>query len=252
MKKSSNIKILIRFDDICPTMNWEQWERAVTLLDRYDIKPLIGVIPDNLDPDLEIDKPREDFWDYIRTLQRQGFTIAMHGYKHIFECGHSEFAGLPYEEQLYKIKEGKRILKEHGIETDVFFAPAHNFDDNTLRALFDCGFKYVSDGMSRKPYKRHGITLLPCRSGGIPNIKNNSGYVTAVVHAHEWVREDKKADWVSFNSLLEKNEANIVTFDEFSNRKLGNAFLQRADGILYYSFVHFIKPMLVKIIRKLR
>lgn len=38
--------ILVRFDDICPTMNWEQWNRAVTVLERYNVKPLIGVIPD--------------------------------------------------------------------------------------------------------------------------------------------------------------------------------------------------------------
>lgn len=38
--------ILVRFDDICPTMDWEQWKRAVKILKRYDVKPLIGVIPD--------------------------------------------------------------------------------------------------------------------------------------------------------------------------------------------------------------
>lgn len=32
----------------------------------------------------------------------------------------SEFAGVPYEEQLAKLQEGKRILNEHGIYTDIF------------------------------------------------------------------------------------------------------------------------------------
>lgn len=232
-------------------MNWKQWGKAKELLDRKGLVALLGVVPDCQDPDLMIEEAREDFWDYIRTLQRQGFTIAMHGYQHIFECGHSEFAGLPYEKQLFKIKEGKRILKDHGIETDVFFAPAHNFDDNTLRALSECGFKFVSDGMSKKPYSRFGITLLPCRSGGIPRIKKNSSYETAVVHTHEWVRDDKKSDWLLFNNLIENHYASIVTFTEYSKRTLGNSFSQRADGFLYYFFVTKIKPILVRIKRKL-
>ena len=179
-------KILLRFDDICPTMNWEQWDRAKQLMDEKGVIALLGVIPDCQDPDLNIDKPREDFWDYIKELQRQGFTIAMHGYHHVFDIQasgivtpkkHSEFAGHPYEIQYEKIKKGKAILKEHGIETVVFFAPAHSYDDNTLKALAANGFKYISDVMSSKPYKRNGIICIPSRSGGIPKIKDN-GYYT--------------------------------------------------------------------------
>ena len=145
MKKTC---ILIRFDDICPTMNWEQWAKACALLDAYGKKPLIGVIPDCKDPDLQINEAKENFWEYVRELQAQGYKIAMHGHQHIFISQHkgmvnnrvgSEFAGLSYEKQLEKILAGQKILKEHGIETDVFFAPAHSYDLNTLRALKKAG-----------------------------------------------------------------------------------------------------------------
>ena len=69
-------KILIRFDDICPTMDWEQWKRAEDLLLQYNVKPLIGVIPDCQDPDLMINKPRVDFWQWLRMKQMEGYTIA--------------------------------------------------------------------------------------------------------------------------------------------------------------------------------
>ena len=49
-----------------------------------------------------------------------------------------------------KIKKGKEILESHNVYTDVFFAPSHSYDDNTLRALSKCGFKYISDGYSKK------------------------------------------------------------------------------------------------------
>ena len=63
MGKKYKKKILIRFDDICPTMDYKQWNKAVEVLDKYHIKPLIGVIPDCKDPELSIESPREDFWE---------------------------------------------------------------------------------------------------------------------------------------------------------------------------------------------
>lgn len=125
-------KILIRFDDICPTMNWEQWGKAKALLDEIGATALLGVIPNCQDSDLLIDKPRDDFWEYIRLLQQQGYAIAMHGYHHVFDIRakgiitppkHSEFAGHPYQVQYEKIKSGKDILLQHGIHTDVFLRP---------------------------------------------------------------------------------------------------------------------------------
>lgn len=246
------IKILIRFDDICPTMNWEQWGRAKRMLDEAGVTALLGVVPDNTDPDLMIDSPRQDFWEYIKGLQEQGYTIAMHGYHHQFELKAdglvtrnkiSEFAGLPYEVQFDKIRKGKEILNSHGIESDVFFAPAHSYDDNTLRALVACGFKYVSDGLSSKPYKRHGITLLPCRSGGIPRLDNKSGYITAVVHAHEWVRTEKRVEVEKFIVMLKELRKDIVGFDDFCKWEIGNRLVQSIIEIGYMFFRDRVLPL---------
>ena len=44
--------------------------------------------------------------------------------------------------------------------------------------------RYISDGKSEKPVEREGILCIPCRFGGCPKIKD-SGYYTAVFHAHE-------------------------------------------------------------------
>lgn len=127
----------------------------------------------------------------------------MHGHNHSFNCHcrgkvvsryDSEFAGHSLEKQLEKIQQGKTILESHGIITDVFFAPGHSYDENTLKALALCGFRYMSDGKSYKPYEKYGITCLPCRSGGIPKIRYGT-FHTAVFHAHEWLCENKKRDF---------------------------------------------------------
>ena len=241
------LKILIRFDDICPTMDWEEWGKAEQLLEKKGVVALLGVVPDCQDPDLMIDNPREDFWNYIKELQKKGFTIAMHGYRHVFLKGHSEFAGLPYSEQLDSIRKGKQILNSHGIETDIFFAPAHTFDNNTLRALNECGFHYVSDGLSSSPYKRYGITMLPCRFGGVPTLKNKKGYITAIVHAHEWKRVDKVGEWVNFQSMLLNYSRYIVPFAEFSKWPKGIAFFQTIIARVFFVYIHCIRPVLSNI-----
>lgn len=249
-------KILLRFDDICPTMNWAQWDRAKALLDNRGATALLGVIPDNQDSALKIDEPREDFWNYIKELQSQGYTIAMHGYQHFFDIQasglatpkkHSEFAGHPYKEQYRRLKEGKKILQKHGIETDVFFAPAHSYDNNTIKALSALGFHYISDGRSFKPYKRYGIICLPERSGGIPKMTNSRGYYTAVLHAHEWVREDRKDAWNNFQKLMDNKKNDFVTFNDYKNQPCGNAWIQR----LYehtYTILAAAKHIFIKIL----
>lgn len=254
----SKRKILLRFDDICPTMNWEQWERAKRMMDKAGVTALLGVVPDCTDPDLKIDTPRPDFWEYIRELQNQGYTIAMHGYHHQFEIRAdglvtknkiSEFAGLPFEKQLEKIQKGKEILNSHGIATDVFFAPAHSYDDNTLLALKACGFKYMNDGLSSKPYMRQGIKLLPCRSGGIPRMEKKSGFVTSVIHAHEWERVEKRGEFEKFEKLLKVYNKDVVDFDSFREWHKGSIVVQRNVELLYMTVRDIIVPMLVKALK---
>ena len=48
------MKIAIRLDDITPDMDKKSFERFKALLDKYKVKPLIGVVPDNKDPQLSI------------------------------------------------------------------------------------------------------------------------------------------------------------------------------------------------------
>lgn len=232
-------KILIRFDDICPTMDFTQWERADKILRKYNIKPLLGVIPECKDPDLQIEPEHEDFWEWIKELQQEGYTIAMHGCYHLYRTKvrgmvnygyNSEFAGLPFDEQYELICHGKEVLARHGILTDVFFAPAHSYDENTLKALAKAGFKYISDGKSRKPYVLHGIKCIPCRSHGCPKI-HKSGYYTTVFHAHEWVKNGET--FSRFKWICEHFSNDIVDFKEYNLRGNGMLFIQHIDEKLY-------------------
>lgn len=248
-------KILVRCDDICPTMDFSRFEQARELFRQYDIKPMLGVIPDCQDPDLEIETEHEEFWDYLLKMQQEGYTLAMHGYQHRFDTDtrgtvnlgfKSEFAGHSLEEQTEKIRKGKEILKGHGIETEIFFAPAHSYDDNTLRALSANGFRYMSDGWSSKPYKKHGIICLPCRTGGIPKIRKD-GYYTVVLHAHEWNIPDKADAFDRFKVLCEKHENDFVDFREFAERECGISLLQQIEEDIVVLWRRQLFPMARKV-----
>lgn len=164
-------QLLIRLDDITPDMNWESFEMIRTIFDKYHIKPIIGVVPDNRDQALSVADPCADFWNIIRELQTQGWTIAQHGYRHVYETKNSgmlginpfsEFAGLPYEVQYEKIEKGREILRKQGICVRMFMAPGHTYDRNTLRVLKKLDFTMVTDGYSNRPYCEQDIIFIPC------------------------------------------------------------------------------------------
>ena len=56
----NKLNILIRFDDICPTMDYSQFKKATDLLDKYNVHPLIGVIPECQDEELLIEEYHSD------------------------------------------------------------------------------------------------------------------------------------------------------------------------------------------------
>ncbi len=206
------IKIAVRLDDITPDMDWERFLACREILDRHGIKPLIGVVPDNRDEMLRgkteessrlarerMPGGKEDFGAYVKELERQGWSVAMHGCKHIYTTksggmfplnDFSEFAGVPLEEQKKLLKEGKHRLREWGIETDLFMAPAHSYDRNTLLALRQVGFTALTDGFGSRPYRYRGLTFYPISFHLSRTLKKKKGFSTMVIHAQTATQTD--------------------------------------------------------------
>ena len=166
---------LVRLDDASEHMDLDNWVRMKSLLDKYQIKPIYGIIPNNQDPELLKYEKVSDFWSLMKRWESEGWIPAMHGYTHVFETDkgginpvnkRSEFAGVTFERQSEKIRDGYRILREHGIKTDIFFAPAHTFDGNTLKALYkETPIRVISDTISNDVYYRKPFYYIPQQSG---------------------------------------------------------------------------------------
>ena len=75
---------LIRLDDIAENMDWDMMEKATDLFDKFNIKPILGIIPNNKDPELlNYPKKNIEFWDQVRAWKQKGWEIAMHGNNHV-------------------------------------------------------------------------------------------------------------------------------------------------------------------------
>lgn len=204
----SKAQYLLRFDDLCPTMKWTMWDRVEKVLDEFDVKPIVAVVPDNQDPALSPEAAREDFWEKVRTWQKKGWTIALHGYRHVYENkkggllrvnDYSEFAGVPLAEQERRIREGLRIFSDHGVRCDAWVAPAHSFDKNTVKVLRENGVGVISDGYSNEVFEKFGVTWVPCQLYRFE--ERESGVWTVCKHPSMW----GEREWEAFRKELEEH-----------------------------------------------
>lgn len=164
-------KYIIRFDDICPTMNWDIWRKIEKILIQQRVDPILAVVPDNKDSDLMVGEAYSGFWDTVRSWQARGWTIGIHGYQHRYVTdragliginNRSEFAGLGEQEQEAKLTTAMAIFQREEIAPEVWVAPGHSFDAITLRVLKKFGLNVVSDGLYLSPnIDVNGITYVP-------------------------------------------------------------------------------------------
>lgn len=217
---------LVRFDDICPTMNWSMWERVETLLNQYQVKPLLAVIPDCQDPNLAHSEARSDFWNRVREWERQGWTIAMHGYQHSYvtqEAGvlgiqkASEFVGISDQEQIEKIQKSMAIFKQQQVDPQFFVAPSHSFDQSTVKALLQVGINTISDGFGFYPYvdRTSGMLYLPQQMWRFRSMP--PGIWTVCLHHNTW----GEAELAAFAKDLEKYSEKCADFAEVRRKYLG-------------------------------
>jgi len=228
---NTNTGILIRFDDIAPNMSWEMMDKCQKLLNYYDLKPVMGVIPDNQDNELLKYPKRENFWEIVKKWELNDWSIAMHGYNHLYDKetnkkdffnygGRSEFFGHSYEDQLSKIKKGLEIFEKNNIQIDTFFAPNHTYDRNTFKALKNSGILKIIDGYGLMPYSFNGIKFVPQLFYKLYLLP--FGIQSTQIHINYW--SDK--DFINFKKFIEKHHKKVISAD-FAFSKISNSNLYK-------------------------
>jgi peptidoglycan/xylan/chitin deacetylase (PgdA/CDA1 family) len=179
-------------------MRWSVWNEVENILIRTGVKPILAVVPDNRDEDLMFDPPDANFWERVRGWQDRGWTIGLHGYQHRYvtkEAGMfgrmpiSEFAGLPLDAQEAKLRNALEIFHQQMVFPELWVAPAHSFDENTIAALSKVGMHTISDGYALYPYRDSGgIHWVPQQVGRFRNIP--FGVWTICHHINDWTSRE--------------------------------------------------------------
>ncbi len=218
-----NSKYIVRLDDACPTMDQKKWQKIEDLLDRYDIQPIIAVIPNNQNPEQKKKKEDTRFWEKIKRWQNKGWHIALHGYDHVYITNQSglvpfnnisEFAGLEYEQQEVKIKKGMSVFKDKNINTNIWSAPAHTFDENTLKVLKNnTSMKIVSDGIALFPYNKYGFKWIPQQLWYFR--KMPFGVWTSCFHPNEILDEE----FDQLKDFIEKNHKDFIDINDLEYKE---------------------------------
>ena len=215
---SNRARYLLRFDDICPTMNWKVWSEIETALVARNLKPILAVVPDNQDPVLKVDPPADDFWERVRGWQAIGWTIALHGYQHKYvTCcpgmvtvrKKSEFAGLPAGDQEEKLRRATQIFKHHRIKSPLWIAPSNCFDATTVSLLPQFGISMICDGHFRFPFVcRRNLFWVPQQLFGFRPAP--AGVWTVCYHHNHW----NSADLRKFREDLDHFGPEISSLNE--------------------------------------
>jgi len=218
---------LLRFDDICPTLNWSVWNEIEPHLNRLRIHPILAVVADNQDSGLRVGTSCNDFWERVRAWQKSGWTIGLHGYQHRYgtsESGivglntRSEFAGLSLDQQREKIRRAIEIFDREQVRPEVWIAPAHSFDHSTILALKEQGIQYISDGFFLYPHRdTEGMLWVPQQLWRFR--RRPFGVWTVCYHPNGWRDRQIKA----FVDDIEAYQDSITNFTEittiYSNRR---------------------------------
>jgi len=181
-------------------MNWGTWNEVETHLVENGIRPILAIVPDNQDASLRVGPSEEGFWERARSWQSRGWTLALHGFQHLYTRSgggllglhaRSEFAGYSLAEQEAKLRAGLGIMRREGILPQVWVAPGHSFDATTLEALAAVNLRVVSDGFTIWPFTdARGLTWIPQQLWGLT--ARPFGVWTACYHTNEFGAGDLK------------------------------------------------------------
>ncbi len=240
--------LLIRFDDITQHMNWHLMKKCEDLFLKYNVRPLVGVIPKNKDDEFLKYERKENFWEKVREWKNNGWEISMHGFNHVYDTetkkkdffgygGRSEFFGHSYDIQKRKIEDGLLIFKNEKINIRSFFAPNHTYDINTLRALKECGISTVIDGYGLVPYSELGLNFIPQLF--YKEIMLPFGIQSTQIHLN-YMDDDK---FNNFSNFIRKHHKKIIDFE---------TALKKINNNLFSRFSRFSLEKSLKLIRSLK
>lgn len=240
-------KYSFRLDDIAPNMNHQNFNKIMKIFDRFGVKVILGVIPDNKDYEL-LKYPKisdNDFWNKIKKYDSDGHEIAIHGFNHVYETkssgileinSRSEFAGVSAKRQKQKIAKARAVFKKYNIKPKIFMAPAHSFDETTLEVLKLFEINEITDGFYFRPYIYKGLKFYP-QLVAKPR-KMMFGYHTFCLHPNTMTDENIE----HLERFLYEQQKNLISFSELRDVQ-PSRFLHVIPGYFMKKFFKYVRQI---------
>jgi len=154
--------LIVSIHDICP-LYFRETKEIISILNNIGIKKIcLKVIPNYLG-EWNILNYRK-FLKWLLEEKEKGNEIIQHGYTHKNWKklkSPSEFSQLNYEEAKNFIQEGKEILEKAGINCKGFTSPTWKQNEETIRAIIDCGFDYFTTLLWIRKIRSNEKKFLP-------------------------------------------------------------------------------------------
>ena len=165
-------KYILRFDDITPEfLSTKKWSKIVKFLNKLNLKVILGVIPYSQDENLKVYGDYKKGIKVLQKLNKEGHLIAIHGCHHNLTYSHGlslvpindfgEFAGKTALDQKILLKKSYDWFINKDITPKAWMAPAHSFDNTTIKCLKDININIISDGLFLGPRLRNEMIWIP-------------------------------------------------------------------------------------------
>jgi peptidoglycan/xylan/chitin deacetylase (PgdA/CDA1 family) len=192
--QGGELKVVLRYDDYSAGSRTETERALFRLTHELGIGVLVGVIPFSAaaEPTTEVPAAAPDLFlppEKLALLKEyaalNAIEIGIHGFVHADNRGAtaaSEFAGLPVERQ-YRLLRTAKAAMESAARSNVrlFIPPFNTYDENTLRALDQAGYRLLSAGAGGPVLEQGALTYLP---GGPYPQRLKDAIATALARGH--------------------------------------------------------------------
>jgi peptidoglycan/xylan/chitin deacetylase (PgdA/CDA1 family) len=178
--QARRITVVFRYDDFSARSPVEFETQVIHTFAEHGVAVSFGVIPfvcdgraEDPSPQGVLPLPADRALVLTEAIKGGRFEVAMHGYSHhsLSEEYLTEFDGLPLEEQRSRMVKGKRLLEELlKIEISTFIPPWNSFEQYTLRAAEEAGFRNLSASGDSVPTGSSKLRCLPATCG-LPDLR---------------------------------------------------------------------------------
>ena len=128
------------------------------------------------------------------------------------------------------IRHGVVVLKDHGIEPKVFFAPSHTFDENTLIALKEeSDIRIISDTIANDVYFENDFYFIPQQSGRVRKLP----FKVCTFCYHPNMMKDE--DFDKLCAILKSTRGHFVSVSEIQLKKRKRTLLDTLLRKIYFA-----------------